>query len=123
MKNDRYSSKITSQHLERKAIIYLRQSTEKQVQKNKESQRLQYALADRARELGFRKVEAARYFLNKLVTNTAKFKVLTEPYYSYQSPAYLGGLKTDKLFFGISTPSLRNHVNVCRTLRCSRNAL
>jgi len=38
--------------LERKAIVYLRQSTKKQV---KESQRLQYAMADRARDLGFKR--------------------------------------------------------------------
>jgi len=43
--------------LDRKAIVYLRQSTEKQVKENKESQRLQYALADRARDLGFKRVE------------------------------------------------------------------
>ena len=46
--------------------------------------------------------EAARYLLKRLITNTAKFKVLTEPYSSYQNPAYPGGLKTDKLFFGFS---------------------
>jgi len=50
-------SKITAQHLERKAIVYLRQSSMKQVRNNRESQRLQYALADRAKELGFREVE------------------------------------------------------------------
>lgn len=50
-------SKITAQHLQRKAVVYLRQSSMKQVRSNKESQRLQYALEDRARELGFREVE------------------------------------------------------------------
>ena len=49
--------KITKEHLARKAIVYLRQSSEKQVRNNLESQRLQYAMADRARELGFRVVE------------------------------------------------------------------
>jgi len=43
--------------LDRKAIVYLRQSTEKQVKDNQESQRLQYALTDRARDLGFKRVE------------------------------------------------------------------
>ena len=52
-----YQSKITQTHLQKKAIVYLRQSTEKQVQKNKESQRLQYALKDRAKELGFTQIE------------------------------------------------------------------
>ena len=34
-----------------------RQSTKKQVKENQESQRLQYALADRARDLSFKRVE------------------------------------------------------------------
>ena len=34
--------KITPLHLQRKAIVYLRQSTDRQVQRNTESQRLQY---------------------------------------------------------------------------------
>jgi len=51
------SHKITAGHLARKAVIYLRQSSLKQVRENLESQRLQYALADHARELGFEQVE------------------------------------------------------------------
>jgi DNA invertase Pin-like site-specific DNA recombinase len=39
--------KITPEHLRRKAIIYLRQSSEGQVRNNLESQQLQYALAHR----------------------------------------------------------------------------
>jgi DNA invertase Pin-like site-specific DNA recombinase len=57
MTNHQYRSKINSGHLDRKAIVYLRQSTEKQVKENQESQRLQYALTDRARDLGFKRVE------------------------------------------------------------------
>ncbi len=49
--------KITPQHLKRKAIVYLRQSSEYQVHHNLESQRLQYALVDRARALGFEDIE------------------------------------------------------------------
>lgn len=54
---DRSSSKITAAHQCRKAVVYLRQSSEQQVLHNTESQRLQYALADRARDLGFERVE------------------------------------------------------------------
>jgi DNA invertase Pin-like site-specific DNA recombinase len=50
-------SKVTSQHLSRKAVVYLRQSSPKQVHENLQSQRLQYALRDRAGTLGFREVE------------------------------------------------------------------
>ncbi len=50
-------SKLRPEHLARKAVVYLRQSSEKQVQMNVESQRLQYALRDRASALGWKHVE------------------------------------------------------------------
>src|SRR6476620_8369153 len=46
-------SKITHEHLGRQAIIYIRQSTADQASNNLESQRRQYGLADRARQLGW----------------------------------------------------------------------
>jgi hypothetical protein len=46
--------------------------------------------------------EVARYFLNKIVTNTARSMVMAEPYISYQNPAYLGIIETDRLFLGSS---------------------
>ncbi len=46
--------------------------------------------------------EVAEYFLSKLVTNTTKFKVITEQYISYQNPAYLGILRTDRFHFAAS---------------------
>src|SRR5499433_357525 len=49
--------KITPRHLQRKAMVYLRQSSDRQVQRHTESQRLQYDLAARARALGFAQVE------------------------------------------------------------------
>ncbi len=52
-----YSPKIKPEHLARKAIVYLRQSSEKQVRQNLESQRLQYEIAERIRALGWRQVE------------------------------------------------------------------
>jgi DNA invertase Pin-like site-specific DNA recombinase len=51
------SPKIKPEHLARKAIVYLRQSSEKQVRYNLESQRLQYEVADRIRNLGWSDVE------------------------------------------------------------------
>ena len=50
-------AKITADHLSRAAWVYVRQSTGDQVQNNLESQRLQYGLVDRARELGWSNVE------------------------------------------------------------------
>jgi hypothetical protein len=46
-------SKITPEHLTRQAIVYVRQSTADQVANNLESQRRQYGLVDRARQLGW----------------------------------------------------------------------
>ena len=51
------SAKITADHLERTALVYVRQSTPGQVRGHVESRRRQYALADVAREMGFRRVE------------------------------------------------------------------
>ena len=46
-------TKITAEHLARSAIVYVRQSTPDQLLHNQESRRRQYALADRARQLGW----------------------------------------------------------------------
>lgn len=50
-------NKLTAEHLKRGAIVYVRQSSMRQVENNLESQRLQYALAQRASELSFKSVE------------------------------------------------------------------
>jgi DNA invertase Pin-like site-specific DNA recombinase len=50
-------TKIRSEHLDRAAFVYVRQSTADQLLHNTESQRRQYGLADRARQLGWMSVE------------------------------------------------------------------
>jgi hypothetical protein len=50
-------TKITAEHLVRNAIVYVRQSTTFQVVQNLESQRRQYGLTERARQLGWSDVE------------------------------------------------------------------
>jgi DNA invertase Pin-like site-specific DNA recombinase len=47
------SEKIGASHLQRLAVVYVRQSTTQQVLEHGESTRLQYGLADRARTLGW----------------------------------------------------------------------
>lgn len=47
------SDKITDQHLEKLALVYVRQSTQQQVLEHRESTARQYALADRAVALGW----------------------------------------------------------------------
>jgi DNA invertase Pin-like site-specific DNA recombinase len=49
-------TKITPEHLLRSAIVYVRQSTAYQVTNNLESQRRQYGLVERARQLGWSEV-------------------------------------------------------------------
>jgi DNA invertase Pin-like site-specific DNA recombinase len=49
--------KITPRHLARKAILYVRQSSAHQVARNHESRRLQYAMEERLRLLGWREIE------------------------------------------------------------------
>jgi len=51
------SEKIRAAHLERAAYVYVRQSTLHQVRHHREGQQRQYALADRARQLGFARIE------------------------------------------------------------------
>jgi DNA invertase Pin-like site-specific DNA recombinase len=50
-------SKITSEHLACAAFVYVRQSTAYQVVNNLESQRRQYGLVERARQLGWDDVQ------------------------------------------------------------------
>jgi excisionase family DNA binding protein len=47
------SDKLTSAHLALNAFVYVRQSTQQQVRTHHEGRRRQYALAERARQLGF----------------------------------------------------------------------
>ena len=49
-------NRITPDHLTRSAYVYVRQSTPDQLANNPESRRRQYALADRARVLGWENV-------------------------------------------------------------------
>ncbi len=51
------TDKIRPHHLERKAILYVRQSSAHQVLHNRESSALQYAMRDRLATLGWREIE------------------------------------------------------------------
>jgi DNA invertase Pin-like site-specific DNA recombinase len=51
------SELVKSTHLARKAVVYIRQSTPHQVVSNQESLRLQYALRQRAHELGWHEAD------------------------------------------------------------------
>ena len=49
-------NKITEEHISRVAIVYIRQSSNQQVQNNLESGRCQYRLEQRAKEMGWNEV-------------------------------------------------------------------
>ncbi len=51
------SELVKSHHLDRRAVVYVRQSTPHQVLSNQESLRLQYALRQRAHDLGWREAD------------------------------------------------------------------
>ena len=51
------SDKIQPHHLERKAVLYVRQSSPHQAAHNRESRALQYAMKDRLRALGWSEIE------------------------------------------------------------------
>jgi DNA invertase Pin-like site-specific DNA recombinase len=51
------SEKLTARHLERRALIYVRQSSHHQLVHNTESQRLQYSMEQRVRDLGWQETE------------------------------------------------------------------
>jgi len=50
------SDKIQPQHLQRKAVLYVRQSSTYQVTHNIESQRLQYGMEQRLQSLGWQEI-------------------------------------------------------------------
>jgi DNA invertase Pin-like site-specific DNA recombinase len=64
------SEKIRPQHLERKAILYVRQSSAYQVHNNLESQKLQYAMEERLHQLGWREVEVVDEDLGRSASGT-----------------------------------------------------
>ena len=64
------SEKIKPQHLERKAILYIRQSSAYQVSHNLESQKLQYAMQERLEQLGWREIEVVDEDLGRSAAGT-----------------------------------------------------
>src|SRR5207247_9365304 len=64
------SDKIRPQHLSRKAILYIRQSSAYQVSHNLESQKLQYAMQERLQQLGWREIEVVDDDLGRSAAGT-----------------------------------------------------
>lgn len=51
------SEKITARHLQRKAMLYIRQFSPQQVAHHQEGRRLQYAMRERLQHLGWSEIE------------------------------------------------------------------
>jgi len=64
------SEKIQPQHLVRKAMLYVRQSSAFQVLHNQESSKLQYAMQARLRDLGFTEIEVIDEDLGRSAAGT-----------------------------------------------------
>src|ERR1035441_7881503 len=64
------SDKIRTHHLERKAILYVRQSSAYQVSHNLESQRLQYAVRNPRAQLGWGEIEVVDEDLGRSAAGT-----------------------------------------------------
>jgi DNA invertase Pin-like site-specific DNA recombinase len=77
------STKITAEHLNRGAVIYVRQSTLGQVVDHTESKRRQYALAETARAMGFGSVSVIDDDLGKSGSG-----LVERPGFQNWSPAY-----------------------------------
>ena len=66
------TEKIHAHHLERKAVLYVRQSSPYQVVHNAESPRLQYAMRERLRQLGWRQIEVIDDDLGRSASGTVR---------------------------------------------------
>ncbi|HTT17320.1 MAG TPA: recombinase family protein [Candidatus Sulfotelmatobacter sp.] len=64
------SEKVRPQHVQRKAILYIRQSSPYQVTHNLESQKLQYAMRERLRQLGWHEIEVVDDDLGRSAAST-----------------------------------------------------
>jgi DNA invertase Pin-like site-specific DNA recombinase len=73
------SDKIRPHHLDRKAILYIRQSSPYQVSNNLESQKLPYAMQERLRQLGWREIEIVDDDLGRSAAGTFQLPTSLAP--------------------------------------------
>src|SRR4030081_220210 len=72
------SEKIKPHHRERKAILYVRQSSAHQVLHNRESNALQYAMRDRLTALGWSRIETVDDDLGRSAAGVSRAPALIE---------------------------------------------
>jgi hypothetical protein len=110
------SPKIKPEHLARKAIVYLRQSMEKQVGQNQESQRLQYDLGERMHALGWSDVEIMDHDLG---ANVAIWRRPREGFERVLSSVALGEVGIASVERSPGSPARTGTGSV--SLRCARS--
>ena len=64
------SERLTTRHLERRALVYVRQSSHQQLVHNRESQRRQYGMEQRVRDLGWQETEVIDEDQGRSATST-----------------------------------------------------
>src|SRR6201998_4499028 len=110
------SEKIRPQHLARKAILYVRQSSPYQVIHNLESQKLQYAMEERLHQLGWREIEVVDEDLGRsaagLVTRAGFERMVAEV-----CLGQVGAVAAREVSrFARNSPEWQQLVEVCRVV-------
>ena len=95
------STELPAAVLTRKAVVYIRQSTQAQVQSNLESQRRQYELVDVARQRGFREIEVIDEDLGRSASG-----LMARPGFERLVAGLCGGEVGAVLCFAIARPLL-----------------
>lgn len=65
------SDKISDSHLQRRGVVYVRQSSQQQLLHNLESKRLQYAMEERVRKLGWQEIDVIDEDQGRSATTTS----------------------------------------------------
>ena len=110
------SEKIKPQHLVRKAILYIRQSSAYQVSHNLESQKLQYAMQERLRQLGWREIEVVDEDLGRSASGTVARSGF-ERMVAEVCPGHVGAVAAREVSrFARNSRDWRQLVEVCRVV-------
>lgn len=84
------NDKIKPHHRDRKAVLYIRQSSAYQVANNLESQKLQYGMRDRLDQLGWKNIEV----IDEDLGQTASGVIARSGFEKLVAAVCLGGIET-----------------------------
>ena len=110
------SDKVKAHHLERKGVLYVRRSSAFQVEHNQESGKLQYAMKQRLREIGWREIEVIDEDLGRSAAGTtdrAGFQCMV----AYVCLGKVGAVAAREASrFACNSPDWQQLVEVCRVV-------